>query len=222
MNVKTIEEYILSHENVKKKAIKNLNYVRYTVYDSMFAAFSDTKKGIILTIFGRFEQYERDYAGIVVPSVDNDARLYSSVYLEKESSLPEHVIKSMIDYSFTHKLKSVPVPYTPVHKFENIPYCGVVPNTNEVYEGKEIPIDIEKIKELVSLPVEDVSQNWTIRREEPQEYDLISDGKWNNVPYSAPNNLHVRKAVEAEIRKIARLAKKNKKAESPDDDVDKN
>ena len=221
MDVKAIEKYILSHENVRKKAIKSLNYVRYTVYDTMFAAFSDTKKGVVLTVFGRFEQYERDYTGIVVPSVDNDPRLYSSVYLSK-GDLPDHVIKSMIDYSYMRKLKSIPAPYTPVHKFENIPYCGVVPNTNDIYEGKETKIDIEKIRELVSTSVEDVSQNWTIRREEPPEYDLISDGKWNNVPYSAPNNPQVRKAVEAEIRKVARLAKKNKQAESSDDDADKN
>ena len=216
MELKAIEEYILSKESAKKKAIPSLNYVRYTIYDTMFAAFSETRKGVILTVWGRFEQYERDFPGIVVPSVDNDPNRYTSIYVENES-LPEHVIKSLIDYSFIQKLKSVPMPYTPVHKFENIPYCGVVPDTNDVFEGREMKIDYERIRELVAAPTEDVSQNWTIRRNAPEEYDLVSDGKWNNVPYSAPDNPFVRKAVESEIRKTARLSKKKEKNEDSDD-----
>lgn len=130
-----LEEYLLGKPNVRKRIIPEWNYIRYTVLDTPFASVAQTEKGVVLTVLGRFEQYEREYPSAVMPAVNNEPRFYSSVLLS-EGSVPDRVIKAMADYSYDRIVKSVPMPELSESGCDDIPYVGI---SSVYYEGAPKP-----------------------------------------------------------------------------------
>ncbi|MDE6399065.1 MAG: hypothetical protein K2L51_07070, partial [Clostridiales bacterium] len=124
MTLQDIENYILSKPNAVKTMIPHWKYIRYTVYSVAFATLTETTKGIILTVLGKFPQYEEEYAKIVIPSVDNDPKYFSSIVLSGKN-VPDRVIKSVIDYSYKRRVQAIPMPENAGNEGD-IPYCGIV------------------------------------------------------------------------------------------------
>lgn len=109
MTISELENYILSKPNAQKTVIPELDYVRYTAYSVMFASIGKAGRKIVLTLWGKYPQYESEYPGMVISAADNEPKHFTSAVLS-DGHIPSHVLKSMIDYSYRERMRSIIMP----------------------------------------------------------------------------------------------------------------
>ena len=211
MNIKEIELYILSKPNAKKNAIHEWKYIRYTTYSLMFASLSKIKENdTILTVLGRFEQYEKDYNGIIVPAIDNEFRHFSSIYLTK-ANIPDCIIKAMIDYSYRERIKTVTIPQSTAASNSDFTYMEILPNNkndssncnNQTVSKKEI---------AAATQTKNMEKNfYGIKKllQDDETIDFSGNDLRDNLPYNFIND---KRLVEnyKEIMKIRKTTNINK------------
>lgn len=174
MTLRELEIHILRKPNVQKHTIRQWHYIRYTVYDSVFAAIELTEKyGNLLTVYGRYEYYRETYPTHIVTALNNDPKRYTSVVLSG-NEVPETVIKSMLDFSYRERLRFIPT-LQPVREEKDYLYCGIV----SAYDLDQITYDrTHDIAATVFLPQESCETVAADNRE-----TLLNSGKWDNLPY---------------------------------------
>ncbi|MDE7395947.1 MAG: hypothetical protein K2M95_07505 [Clostridiales bacterium] len=97
MTIGELERYILSKHGVKKKAISEWRYIRYTIYQSLFAAVEEVRGEVYCSLFGKFPDIRTAYPGCVLPAVQLNEE-YSSVLLS--GKLPDSVLLAMVDAAY--------------------------------------------------------------------------------------------------------------------------
>ncbi len=199
MTIKELENYILDKADTNKTMIAKWNYIRYTVYNCLFASIERRKEGIVLTVWGKFPSYEKEHAGIVFPAINNDPQYYSSVRLAK-GNIPAHVIKSMIDYSYKKRRETVVLPEIAGGR-SDIVYSGILPTqlyTDAV--GKETAAIIA-VKQSSHAPV-----SATNNSADPTQ--MIGVGQWNNVSYTSLANKNKLQSI-IKLRKLQQTDQSN-------------
>lgn len=203
MDKRELEKYLISKPNVIKCSIPGWKYIRYTVYDLAFATLESKNNDIILTVWGRYETYEKEYPDIVVPSVNNEPRHFTSILLSK-GDVPDHVIKSLIDNSYKTRLRTVVMPRLSGHGREDIPYRLLdnpedkTPYYSEL-DTRPASSDVEAAAEFADL----VKARKEIAALSP-DVELIGVGILDNFPYMQGED-------EQSYKKIARLKAQLKK-----------
>lgn len=201
MTATELENYILSKPNAIKKTIPEWKYARYTVFSLMFVSIGETKHGIGMTLFGRFPKYEEDYAGIIVPAVDNEPLHFSSVLLTK-GALPDYVLKSMIDFSYKERLKAVLMPRSALGDNGDIPYCGIDFRIMDNKSGKRADKETASTEDVANA----VRSETLHACDEMGDCEVITDIGNPNIPYSIVEDEDLFKAY----KKYAKLLKKTK------------
>lgn len=207
MTILKLEQYIMGKEFAKKQAIPEWKCVRYTVYSSFFASIGESKSGIILTVFGRFGHYEKEFPTLVVPALDNDPLHFSSIFVENEN-IPLHAIKAMVDYSHREVLARVPFPIPVNSRYDDVPYCGIAPfyeNSSDTILHKELKVPPKSTTE--NLPNKNYEMYRIVNSANPDEkHKLTTNGKYNNIPYRAIHDELKRKQI---IRLLTTLSHEN-------------
>lgn len=201
MTLREIEKYILSEPNAVKTMIPRWQYIRYTVYSVSFATLATTAKGPVLTVLGRFPQYEKEFAKIVVPSVNNDPRFFSSILLRE--SIPDRVIKSVIDYSYKRRVQAIPMPEN-AGNGGNIPYCGIM---SAVKKGS-MPYDANDAA-FETAATSRAHRYGIVETMSPPKTELEGRGAWDTLPYVAATDA-------AAVERFLHTAKDKKDKEDVD------
>lgn len=121
MTVLEWEAYILQKTNVRKRVVLPWRTVRYTLYASPMALFRLESGGIVFTVRGRFETYEKEYPDAVFPS--RLSELFTDI--AHPEKLPEHVLKSMTDYAYRACASTVPAPHAVSPTLSDDSYAGI-------------------------------------------------------------------------------------------------
>lgn len=205
MTLKELETYILSNANVQKQEIPQWRYIRYTVYASLFASIGETKAGLVLTVWGRYGHYEKEYSDAIVPALDNNPETYTSILLSK--NVPDHMTKAMIDYSYRYKLSEIPIPQPYVKGYENVPYCGIAAsdNGNSSLTQKELAATVEKAKQSHA---DCDYTSWKVQPTATNRQDVEGAGQFDHAPYRIVNDDEKMRAYKMLLRQEC-----NKKSE---------
>ena len=192
MTAKEWESYIMEHDNARRREIPEWKYIRYTVFETLFASIRAQKEKLILTVWGKFPQYESAYSTAIGAAQAHEPLHYTDIILD--NSVPEHVIKSMIDSSYREKLFGIIAPKAASGDYNHVPYSGVIPDENGEYHYENNPLSVEA--EIAA------TAHYT-HVTPPDTSDLpklIGMGKWDFVPYRATQSIE-------EIRKYIALRK---------------
>lgn len=97
MTLGELERYILSKQGAKKKAIPQWRYIRYTVYQSLFAAVEEVDGEVYCSFFGQFPDIRAVYPDCVLPAPQL-SEAYSCV--SPTGQLPDAVLRAMVDAAY--------------------------------------------------------------------------------------------------------------------------
>lgn len=97
MTVKELESYILAKPNAKKNAIPQWRYVRYTIYQSLFAALEEKDGKTYCSVYGKFPEQRAKYPACVLPAVEL-GKNFSSILMA--GNIPDADLQAMIDEAY--------------------------------------------------------------------------------------------------------------------------
>lgn len=121
MTVGELERYILSKNGAEKKAIPQWRYIRYTVYQSLFAAVEEVRGEVYCSLFGQFPDIRAKYPKCVLSAVQLSEG-YSRVLLSGD--LPDEVLRAMVDAAYEASCALVEKVEISEGGAEDAPYYG--------------------------------------------------------------------------------------------------
>lgn len=119
MTVSELEGYILSKEGVEKRAIPDWRYIRYTVFQSLFATLEEVRGEVYCSLFGAFPDLRVQYPACVLPALRLNEN-YSSVLLS--GGLPDAVLRTMVDAAYEARRAGIQKVEMGKAGVENAPY----------------------------------------------------------------------------------------------------
>ena len=185
-----IEKYILEKPNACKTQILRKRYIRYTVCGMLFAGLRENKNDACLTVYGRYAHYEETYAHRIFSAQGYAIPKYTDIRLSCDS-VPNHVLKSMIDYAYKLRMEEIALPQSKDADGSAIPYCGVLSGYD------------------CSKPYNNDAINESAATMHSNKYDY--DDAWERLPYSVLTDIHNEKTVKQAVKLLKSKVKSPKK-----------
>ena len=125
MTAVEVEQYILSKEGVRKQAIPDWRYIRYTVFQSLFATLEEVHGEVYCSLFGIFPDLRAQYPACILPALRLNEN-YSSILLSGD--LPDAVLRTMIDAAYEARCARIQKVEMGKKGAEDVPYgAGLLP-----------------------------------------------------------------------------------------------